>query len=428
MGSGAPWVSDADSKDPLWQDVGSAEELRAAPLHQLSVGRLRLAISYREGVFGAVHGACSHAGGPLGDGTLDGDYVVCPWHHWKYHRLTGLGEPGYEEDAVPRYPIRVKDGRVLVDVANDTRRTRIPHAPHPLARKVERTPGPPRVLGISTTNMELGHPRYSTSDALLEHALAFAGTTLGVQQQLIRLRDLSFRACEGFYSKSARACTWPCSITQMDPSDQLDQVYEAVVHWADVVLVATPIRWGNASALAAARPSGRGNAPVARRSKGAPHDPEPRTGRGRAGLTRPQRAPVGSEGPIAGRERLTEGPRDSYGRVAVGLMCPGDGPKKGQMAVLETRTGRHARPRHAMACIRRTGRREEPFSVSRKIRLRAGRSGDGSRQPAHARLPRPTRVAQPPGHQGSRHPMHGGSAKRGSRMRSSEAPAGDGVG
>ena len=35
----------------------------------------------------------------------------------------------------------------------------------------------------------------------------------------------------------------------MDPSDQLDRVYEAFVHWADVVLVATPIRWGAASSL-----------------------------------------------------------------------------------------------------------------------------------------------------------------------------------
>jgi multimeric flavodoxin WrbA len=39
------------------------------------------------------------------------------------------------------------------------------------------------------------------------------------------------------------------SITQMDPGDQLERVYEALVHWADVVLVATPIRWGAASSL-----------------------------------------------------------------------------------------------------------------------------------------------------------------------------------
>jgi len=35
----------------------------------------------------------------------------------------------------------------------------------------------------------------------------------------------------------------------MDADDQLDQVYEGLVHWADAVVVATPIRWGGASSL-----------------------------------------------------------------------------------------------------------------------------------------------------------------------------------
>ena len=80
-------------------------------------------------------------------------------------------------------------------------------------------------------------------------ALASAAANHGCETQLLRIRDLGFRECEGFYSKSARACTWPCSITQMDPQDQMDRVYEGVVHWADVILVATPIRWGGASSL-----------------------------------------------------------------------------------------------------------------------------------------------------------------------------------
>jgi multimeric flavodoxin WrbA len=35
----------------------------------------------------------------------------------------------------------------------------------------------------------------------------------------------------------------------MDKKDQMDQVYEAFVHWADVMIVSTPIRWGAASSL-----------------------------------------------------------------------------------------------------------------------------------------------------------------------------------
>src|SRR5215467_13687238 len=35
----------------------------------------------------------------------------------------------------------------------------------------------------------------------------------------------------------------------MDSSDQMDHVYEALVHWADAVIIASPIRWGAASSL-----------------------------------------------------------------------------------------------------------------------------------------------------------------------------------
>lgn len=236
------------SPTPEWVDVGDAETLRAKPVQPVQAGTVRLALTYADGRFGAISGACNHVGGPLGEGRLDGEYVVCPWHYWKFHARTGIGEPGYEADRVPAFAVRVEGGRVQVDLASKTPRKKSPHEPHPLARKPVREPGPIRVLGLSTTAMTDGEPRFSTSDALLDHALARA-TELEYETRLIRLRDLEFRHCEGFYSKSARACTWPCSITQMDPEDQLDQVYEALVHWADVYLIATPIRWGSASSL-----------------------------------------------------------------------------------------------------------------------------------------------------------------------------------
>ncbi|MEY4119052.1 MAG: hypothetical protein RLZZ116_2380 [Planctomycetota bacterium] len=235
--------------DPEWMDVGAAEELARKPLQQVLLGgRVRIALSCVDGVFSAISGVCNHVGGPLGEGRLEGDYVVCPWHYWKFHRATGKGEPGYESDCVPAHEVKVEGGRVLVASRPCSARHKTKHAPHPLAREVARVPGPVRVLGISTTAMTDGQPRYSTSDDLLDAALAGA-RALGCDAQLLRVRDLSFRACEGFYSKSSKACTWPCSITQMDPNDQMDRVYEGVVHWADVILVSTPIRWGNASSL-----------------------------------------------------------------------------------------------------------------------------------------------------------------------------------
>jgi nitrite reductase/ring-hydroxylating ferredoxin subunit/multimeric flavodoxin WrbA len=235
--------------DAQWIDLGPVEQLKRRPVQQVMCGKTSIALIYKDGRFSAISGVCNHVGGPLGDGTLDGDYVVCPWHYWKFNHQTGQGEPGYEQDCVPAYAVKVEQDHVFVDLSSATKRKKQPHGKHPLARPVVRQEGAIRVVGISTTVMTKEHPRYSTSDALLETALDHARTCLNVETQYIKLRELSFRACEGYYSKSADACTWPCSITQMDPGDQLDRVYEAIVHWADVILIATPIRWGNASSL-----------------------------------------------------------------------------------------------------------------------------------------------------------------------------------
>lgn len=231
-----------------WVDIGAVEELRKTPLRQVTLGRTKIAVSCVEGAFGAVSGVCNHAAGPLGDGTLDGEYIVCPWHHWKFHRRTGEGEPGFEEDRVPRHEVRVEGGRLLVNLTPATSRHKAPHERHPLERPIVREPGPIRVLGLSTTAMDPAYPRYSTSDALLEMALAHAGT-MGAETKLLKATQLRIRNCEGYYSKSAQACTWPCSITQMDAEDQMVEVYEGVVFWADAVILATPIRWGSASSL-----------------------------------------------------------------------------------------------------------------------------------------------------------------------------------
>ena len=81
-----------------WIDVGASAELSMTPLRQVTARSTGIALSYRDGAFGAVSNACNHVGGPLGGGTLDGDYIVCPWHAWKFHRRSGAGEPGFEGD------------------------------------------------------------------------------------------------------------------------------------------------------------------------------------------------------------------------------------------------------------------------------------------------------------------------------------------
>jgi nitrite reductase/ring-hydroxylating ferredoxin subunit/multimeric flavodoxin WrbA len=231
-----------------WIDVGAAAEFRRTPLREAKLGERLIAVSYKDGRFGVISNVCNHVGGPLGRGHLEGEFVVCPWHQYRFHRCTGEGEPGYEADRVPGYGVKEENGRLLVTARPSSKRGHLPHEPHPLTRATDRAPGPMRVAGISTTAMDAKYPRFSTSEHLLEVALEHA-RSFGAETRLIKLNSLVFRHCEGFYSKAAKACTWPCSITAADPRDELTQVYEAAVHWADVFLVSTPIRWGAASSL-----------------------------------------------------------------------------------------------------------------------------------------------------------------------------------
>ena len=201
-----------------WIDVGAAHELRQKTVQQVLLGRRKIALVYKDERFSAISSVCNHVGGPLGDGTLDGDYVVCPWHYWKFHCRTGDGEPGYEERPGPG--ARGARSRTGVCWCDSTPQLEARRLPTPAASAAARTPqreaGPMRVLGISTTAMDGAHPRYSTSDDLLDARARTTRPQARLRDALIRSRELKFRHCEGYYSKSARACTWPCSITQMD--------------------------------------------------------------------------------------------------------------------------------------------------------------------------------------------------------------------
>src|SRR5262245_34509766 len=174
-----------------WIDLGAVDALKAPPRRVLTVDGKPVALTYVNGRFGAVSGVCNHAGGPLGEGELDGEFLACPWHYWKFHFATGEGEPGFEADRVPSYELRATAGRLLINTAPATSRNRVPHEPHRLARPVRREPGPVRVAGIATTVMTRKHPRYSGSETLLEHALVHAAAK-GAETRLIKLNELRF--------------------------------------------------------------------------------------------------------------------------------------------------------------------------------------------------------------------------------------------
>ena len=237
---------------PTWHRLGSRDDLLARVPFSVKLDRQQIAVFLHEGRFRAIGNRCNHKGGPLCEGQVRGEYVMCPWHAWEYSVVTGKGPPGYEAEAGAGVrgrgagrtgcmwtPIPFRPGRLVKPRAASADRD---------GRRA--TGSPPRVLGISTTAMDASQPPVlDVGPPAGGGAGARGRDKLGAETRLVRLRDLAFRACEGNYSKAAHACTWPCAITERDPEDQLTPVYEGLVQWGDVVLIATPIRWGAASSL-----------------------------------------------------------------------------------------------------------------------------------------------------------------------------------
>ena len=80
-----------------------------------SVDGKEIAVFNIGGEFYAIDNTCVHRGGPLGEGTLDGEEVVCPWHGWRYSVKDGVS-PVNSEARVGSYPITVDGEKLTIEL------------------------------------------------------------------------------------------------------------------------------------------------------------------------------------------------------------------------------------------------------------------------------------------------------------------------
>ena len=67
----------------------------------------------------AISATCSHAGGPLDEGTLTGDIVECPWHGSRFCMRDGRVLTGPATVNAPRYDVRVRNEQVEIKRSGD---------------------------------------------------------------------------------------------------------------------------------------------------------------------------------------------------------------------------------------------------------------------------------------------------------------------
>ena len=64
-------------------------EVPAGTIRELQVEGKAVAVANVGGKFFAINNTCLHRGGPLGEGSMEGKVVTCPWHGWQFDVTTG---------------------------------------------------------------------------------------------------------------------------------------------------------------------------------------------------------------------------------------------------------------------------------------------------------------------------------------------------
>lgn len=97
-----------------WLTVADAAAIPPGDFAQVEVDDALVAVFNIGGTFYAIDDICTHDGGGLAGGAVDGDVVICPRHGARFCLRTGaaLTPPAYEP--VRTYETRVVDGVVEV--------------------------------------------------------------------------------------------------------------------------------------------------------------------------------------------------------------------------------------------------------------------------------------------------------------------------
>lgn len=94
--------------------VADFEDLEAG-MH-VEVGGQSLAIFNIAGTLYAIENTCPHRGGPLAEGMMAGQEVICPWHGSRFDVKTGVVLTPPAQQGVKSFPVRVTGNDVEVEV------------------------------------------------------------------------------------------------------------------------------------------------------------------------------------------------------------------------------------------------------------------------------------------------------------------------
>ena len=100
-----------------FQTVAKASDVAAGEMKLVDVDGEEVVIANVSGEYFAFSNTCTHEGGPLSDGELEGDIVTCPWHFTPFNVRTGEAqEGGVTDDPVLTYEVRLDSDDIQIRI------------------------------------------------------------------------------------------------------------------------------------------------------------------------------------------------------------------------------------------------------------------------------------------------------------------------
>jgi nitrite reductase/ring-hydroxylating ferredoxin subunit len=103
--------------------VADESEIGMGKMKKFTLGEVTVLIANVNGNYYAVDNMCTHFGGDLSEGVLEGNVITCPNHQSKFDVATGkvvsppaeaLGRPEIED--LPTYLVKVENQYIMVKV------------------------------------------------------------------------------------------------------------------------------------------------------------------------------------------------------------------------------------------------------------------------------------------------------------------------
>jgi ferredoxin-NADP reductase/nitrite reductase/ring-hydroxylating ferredoxin subunit len=97
--------------------VANTKDIQPSQMKEVEVNGQNICVVNIEGKYYAIGSICTHEGGPLADGTLEGYEVECPWHNSKFDVRTGEVTSPPASEPEPAYEVKVDDNyNILIKI------------------------------------------------------------------------------------------------------------------------------------------------------------------------------------------------------------------------------------------------------------------------------------------------------------------------